>query len=461
MPRFQQKNQGEILRDMVNALVTGSDLSDLNDSANDLQLLVAVSQEIDEAYRQQANISALWDLDRCVGTDLDERAKVIPMTRLRATRSVGKVCFSTDVAVTQEIVIQPGTICRATSGILVQTTAVGKITPTSSEVVAGHGVGRDSNQVPVVAVQPGEVVIAVGSVNGFASRPTGVRAVTNTTSIVGGFSQETDDAFRERIRNYLRALARCNVDAIVFLALGTAITVNGVEQQVRYAKLFKDPVDPGHFILYIDDGNGTAGPTTTGTTVTAVADAAGGEEFIQLAHKPLRTEASLTLFRNAVLQTIETDYYVNPADGTVWFTNPLLPHDSISLGTYTWFGGLVAELQKRLDGDPADRTNYPGYIGAGILGRVLVPEVRPIDVVATLEYKLGFEAATVLAAVQSNVLTYINGLGIGEDIVRNELIDVMMNVDGVKDLDLILPNENIPVLDNEIPRSVLADMDIT
>jgi hypothetical protein len=197
-----------------------------------------------------------------------------------------------------------------------------------------------------------------------------------------------------------------------------------------------------------------------GASEVVLAAALGGEEFLQLANFPIKLEDTITVKKNAVALTRGTDYFLRPSDGKLFFATPLSIGDAIT-ADYNYFTGLIAQVQKVIDGDPADRVNFEGVRAAGVEVRVLAPIVVIQSVSVALVLLKGFTLANVRPLVDAAIQDYINNLGISNDVIYNELIDRIMGVDGVFDLTLSAPATNIVVLDNEIARTSSGNITIT
>lgn len=476
MPRLQQRRFEQILQNIINRVVARTALSDLTDSAAIKQLIAAFAREIDEVYFQLTRLTDLFSVDRAAGEDLDERAKDIQpgtLTRLGARRSIGTIVFTRAVNTGTTDVIPTGTKIKTSDGAVFTTTQQAQITNTSPEQIAGHGVGRDSNVVSATAdVAGADGNVAQNTIIKFVSKPAALSEVTNPGAFTGGRDEESDDAFRARLKAFVGSLARSTVQALEFIALGVENPDN-TGQQVLFSHVFEDPVDRGNVILYIDDGAGTAASTQVvagenvceGLAGPPADSAVGGEEFLDLDFKPVFEGTAPVLsssIRGALTAGTSTggEYDLNPASGRVFFDPPLVATEVITAG-YTYYDGLIAAVQRVVDGDVNDRVNYPGYRAAGVLVRVQAPTVINQNLTAQLVILEGFDEPTVIANAEAAVSTYINNLGISGDVIRNELIEQLMGVPGVFDLTLTVPSTNQPILDNEIARILDVDINIT
>lgn len=444
MPQVQLRRFEQILERAIGRLVSRTALTDVSDTSVAKTLLAAFAREQDEGYFQMTRLRDLFDLRTATGEDLTERAQEIApgtLVRLAQAFAIGSVQFGrTGTAGT--VVIPSGTVVRTASGQQFRTTRQGQILDGSVT----------SADVPVSATVPGAAGNVVpGSINRFASKPAGVETVTNAAGTTQGRDLESDDAFRQRARNYIASLSRSTPQALEFAAIGLRDETNG--RSVEFARVFEDPVDRGNVILYIDDGAGTA--AENGATVTAeavVTGAVGGEEFASLSQAPvnLRAGATVTSSTRGPL-ALGTDYFLNPASGRVFFSPALSAGESVT-ADYVPFVNLIPTVQRVVDGDPSDRRNFPGFRAAGVLVRVLSPSVVTVNVEGLLTVGAVDRTAAVQNARQA-VLEYVNSLGISGDIVRNEIIERIMGVSGVLDVDLTLPTANITILDDQIPRA--------
>lgn len=272
MARFQTKRYDQILVQLLAKMVSRTGLSDISDSSVMKHLLASVARAIDELYYNASLLRDLFDINRATGDDLDQRAaEILPglITRLDAVKATGNVVFSRQ-GTTGTTTIPIGTKVSTAGGQVFTTTAVGSITATSPEQIAGHGVGRDSNLVSVVAdVAGSDGNVASNTIVKFQQKPAGVDEVTNPSATANGADEESDDAFRNRLKQFVAGLARSTVNAIESGVLGVQDPDTG--QTILFAHAVEDVVDRGEVILYIDDGTGSAESTdiTEGTDLAA------------------------------------------------------------------------------------------------------------------------------------------------------------------------------------------------
>jgi uncharacterized phage protein gp47/JayE len=471
VPRFQPQRFEQILTKMIARVVARTDLSDVADSSTVKHLLAASARADDEQYYQMTLLLQLFSIDSATGDDLDERAKDIQpsiMQRRAASKAAGTVIF-TRAGTSGSVIIPLGTKVKTAGGVIFTTTALGSITPASSEQISGHGIGRDSAEVSVIADQPGSTGrVAGATIIKFVSKPAGVDEVTNPSAFsVGGLDKESDDDFRNRLKQFISGLARSTVGALESGVIGAQDPTSGAT--ILFSKAVEDLVTLGRVVLYIDDGLGTAESTAeiTGENVTEglsgppVNSAVGGEETLFLNNKPIKTSVTFTLTsssRGALVQN--THYTVNQASGQIQF-DPALVATEVITADYTYYTGVIQLAQKIVDGDPDDRANYPGLRAAGVLVIVAIPQVLLQNVAATVVIKEGYDQDEVRTAVEQAIKDYINSLSISGDVIRNELIKRIMEVTGVFNINLTTPATDIILLDDQLPRTTDANITVS
>ena len=259
MPVFQTKRYDQILTQFLAKIVSRTALSDISDSSVLKHILAAVARGIDELYYNASLLRDLFSIDRATGEDLDERAAEIQpgiISRNGAVKASGNLVFSRQ-GIIGTVTIPIGTKVQTGGGAVFSTTVTGTITPASPQQIAGHGVGRDSNLVAAVADEAGLAGnVAADTIVKFQQKPAGVDEVTNPSPFQNGLDEESDDAFRSRLKQYIAGLARSTVNALESGVLGAQDPDTGAT--ILFSKAVEDLIDRGDVILYIDDGTGSA-----------------------------------------------------------------------------------------------------------------------------------------------------------------------------------------------------------
>lgn len=147
-----------------------------------------------------------------------------------------------------------------------------------------------------------------------------------------------------------------------------------------------------------------------------------------------------------------TDYVLNKGTGEFQLRRP----GGVVAGTklvahYTYYVGLIKEVQRVLEGDSADAVNFPGVKAAGVFLSVEQPTIKRIAVSASITAADGFVESDIAPDVRRAIEAYISALRIGEDVIVSKIIEAASTVRGVADVRIIAPASNIIVLESELP----------
>ena len=136
---------------------------------------------------------------------------------------------------------------------------------------------------------------------------------------------------------------------------------------------------------------------------------------------------------------------------------------------YNYYTGLLLLVHNTIYGDDTDLITFPGIGAAGVNFQVLAPTVTEI----ILELDVTLQEGVSLAAVENEVNTaitgYVNGLGVGDDVIVEELRARTITINGITDVSIIsliggdstdTTIANIPIADNEIARVKVSDITI-
>lgn len=454
MARFEPKTFRTFLERMSYRVVARTALTDLEPGGNLHTLIAGVARELDDISFQTVNLQTIWDIDTATGEDLDARALDFPpdgLERQGEVKANGSVVFSRS-GTTGAVAIPAGSIVRVPNGPEYATTAAGSI-------LAGF---TDSASIGILALEAGTAGnVDPGTVTQLDAIA-GVETVNNAAEISGGQNEETDAEFRVRLKAYLRSLPRGTPDALKFAVLDTFLEDFGRIVTAEVVEL--EGVDLGKVYIYVDDGAGTVELTADnyGAPETVVAVAIGGEERVFLDNKPVKTGTLLIVRKNAAVLVEGVDFTLNRATGQITLTVALVPADTVD-AEYTWYEGLIEEAQKIIDGDPADRENYPGYRAAGTQVFVIAPVVlqQIVEGAITFEDEFLGEAEDVLTSVRNAINRYINGLPINGDVILSELIAAAQSVPGVFDVSFTTPTGNVVIGSGELARVVDDNIDLS
>ena len=243
--------------------------------------------------------------------------------------------------------------------------------------------------------------------------------------------------------------------------------------------LILSPEDPAQIeVIEYSNVNYTTN-TITFVGVTANAHNAGDEvafvEVIDLAAEAGRNYWSLSRFgivRNSarawkaaaapgspyVFLAPGTDYYLNKASGQFQLAGGGAAAGDKLVINYTYYTGLIQLVQLILNGSATNPVTYPGVRAAGIEAVVEPPTaVRRVRVRASISALPTFSESLLRPLVQEAIELYVNALGIGNDVIRAELIAAAMNVPGVYNVVVSEPLGDIPIGEDELALAINAD----
>lgn len=114
---------------------------------------------------------------------------------------------------------------------------------------------------------------------------------------------------------------------------------------------------------------------------------------------------------------------------------------------YQYYTELIAESHKVLDGSAENPIDYPGVRAAGSQVEVLAPLIKSVYLTLEISPREGVTISSIKAPVRSVVSSYINGLGVGREVVKSEVIKRTQQVPGVKSVTVV---STIPASTNGI-----------
>lgn len=465
MPVVRFRNRVEILRDLVARVVARSTLTGLVRNGAVYHVLAGAAEEAHEIYVQLAQLRQVFSIDTATGSDLDERAREIQpaiISREQALYATGLQTFSRS-GTSGTLAIPAGTIVAGSDGagpIRFKTTASGSITP-------GNTI---SSPIPITALEAGaRGNVAANNIVSLVTRLPGVIATSNPSALQNGRNRESDQSFRARLKAYIRSLGRGTRQTLETVVLGTRLPDGA---KIVFAKVIRNPFATGDVEIYVDDSTGsieTYDSQYIGTYDVLLNPALGGERRIFTTRKPIRDDGSFVVERNGVALVRNTDYVLDTAIGQIALTTTSFPTGltagDVIRAHYRFYTRLIQEAQRIVDGDALDPLNYPGYKAGGDYVRVLPPQTVPQTIDAGIAVDNGFDTLTVAQAVATAIQNYINGLNIGDDVIVAKIIEVAMDVEGMRDFRMTnlsgtSPPVNQVLLDNQVARIRASDISL-
>jgi len=149
-----------------------------------------------------------------------------------------------------------------------------------------------------------------------------------------------------------------------------------------------------------------------------------------------------------------TEYVAHASVLEPWMTDSAQPISLVRCyvhnGASATSGALVTRTQQVIDGYyDSSGAPVPGWKAAGVQCIVAAASDQPINVTATVTIAPGFTSSDVLAAADSAVKAYLQGLGVGEDVRVSELVAIVRrDIDGAFNLSMSAPSADVTVADN-------------
>ncbi len=476
---FRRRIFAEILRDMIDHVQLNTPLTDFRVGSVIRTLLEAAALEDDEAYFQMAQLLRDFSFTSATGVELDRRLDDFDLTREPAAPALGEVVITAPRPATRDIALTaPITVYADETA---ERPKVDFVTTQGGVIPAGR---TASAPIPIVSTVPGAFTnVPAGTIQFLQSPIAGLEGATceNPIAAFGGRDAESDDDFRARARRHIRALPRGTVAALEGKVIGVRAwnAAGALLGQVSSALLREER--PGESTLFILDATHRFEQTTETlpAPVVLVAAATPGQRHLRLPHAPIVPETlELTIQtpgRAGWLTLATRDpaarRFLDLDDTTGVITLGTLPPDhafrdprtgaltsGLREGTavtarFAHYTGLVGEVQRVVNGDPDDRLRYPGWKAAGTRVRVRFPLVRQLDVRLAVTPKEGFARGDLASPVTATVEQYINGLGLGAEVVLARIVALAMSVPGVFDVTALLPTGNVALLADEVARA--------
>lgn len=157
---------------------------------------------------------------------------------------------------------------------------------------------------------------------------------------------------------------------------------------------------------------------------------------------------------------IQISSKLNGSDGYVQITggraNNLLGFSTTllrGLRAYSHYVGLTKLVHRTVYGDEADLVAFPGVGAAGVKYQILAPTVQEVAFIVELTLTEGTSLSNVENNVKSAVTSYVKTLGVGEPVILSRVVEAVLEVDGLIDVKITAPSNNVDIAENELART--------
>lgn len=137
------------------------------------------------------------------------------------------------------------------------------------------------------------------------------------------------------------------------------------------------------------------------------------------------------------------------ANETLQFSNSL----SNGLRAYSYYTGLIKLVHSTIYGDEQDLVSFPGVGAAGIKFKILAPTVQEVSFAINIRLAEGISLSSVENEVKTQVIAYVDGLGVAAPVILANIIESLMGVQGIIDVAVTTPSANVAISENELART--------
>lgn len=122
------------------------------------------------------------------------------------------------------------------------------------------------------------------------------------------------------------------------------------------------------------------------------------------------------------------------------------------IDSYSYYTGLLQKAQWTIDGRDDQLSEYPGVKGAGTTVEVRAPTIRRVNISINVTTRENISLTSIQDDIRIAVDTYVNSLPVGGDIIVAQIIDNVMNIEGVLDVRVLSPSSNVAIGDGQLAR---------
>lgn len=125
----------------------------------------------------------------------------------------------------------------------------------------------------------------------------------------------------------------------------------------------------------------------------------------------------------------------------------------VGLPAYTYYTGLIKLVHKTIYGDETDLVSYPGVGAAGVKFQILGPTTEEVPISLQVTLSEGVSLSSLENEIKSAVIGYINSLGVGQKVILSRIVDVVIEIEGLTDVKVLSPADNVAIAQNEVART--------
>jgi len=416
---YIQRTKDEILTSLLARMVARSPVTDIVEGSVIYTLMSSIAEQIADSEYKLAKLRQQFTLTNTTGTDLDDRALEIGISRLRPTNATGEI-----------------TLTRSSIGATLTLDAGLRVSNPSNQALvyytreqAVFGTNDLTTTVSIIAGVAGSVGNAINNtITRLENFPSSIIACTNVNALTNGLDEETDDQLRNRCKQFIQSLARSQPQALQTLAK-SYIATDGT--RALNAAIYESETLPAYCELLIDDGSALYNTVITeNITSTAFAVHTNQSPLVMPVSSPITDSSNIVLTRTRGSLVLDPKKYrIIHERGLIIFLDrsDLVENDIITTNSYSIYTGLIKELQNLIEGSPADPINNPGYRAAGVRVRVLPAPITLVSFDLQITAYTGVDLVALQARLQGIANGFVNSLEAGQPLLIAQLIDALMN----------------------------------
>jgi hypothetical protein len=104
---------------------------------------------------------------------------------------------------------------------------------------------------------------------------------------------------------------------------------------------------------------------------------------------------------------------------------------NFGVDSYRFYGGLIAELNRVIYGDPTNPSQYPGTRAAGTDIDIKPSIIKKIKIAVTVRIRTGTPFVEIRERVKTSIAGYVNTLGVGDQVSLSKVIEAAQKINGV------------------------------
>lgn len=280
-----------------------------------------------------------------------------------------------------------------------------------------------------------------GSITEIVVPITGVASLTNSKALFTGTDNETLDQRRQRFAAYVSSLPRATKSAVEYGGTTTKLIDSGgytTEQVVKSHAFEVNTSSTTTVALGVDRIVTPVNMTGIVVGSNLIIDSGAGQEFVSV------TAITATTFTATYAKNHGPTSFTIVSLGEAMLTI----HNGVgTIGGLTTSATLVSTCQTIIDGS----TTVPGYKAAGVKVRVVAAtEVDKTIKVVITDLFPGYSLSMVRANALTAIAELIQGLDIGETLRLADITQVVRNVPGIRDCQVVLPATNSTATDVQL-----------